>query len=98
MAVIMNIAALKLCCKEADEQACPATTRPRTRTVAGTHAATCPTRGHSVSRVSVFARHANLHVPHHLSCQSATECVTHYVNDKLKALLWWSQRFQHRLQ
>lgn len=36
MAVIMNIAALKLCCKEADEQACPVAAQPQTRTIAGT--------------------------------------------------------------
>ena len=42
MAVIMNIAALKLCCKEADEQACPVAARPRTQTVAGTRPVVSP--------------------------------------------------------
>jgi len=51
MAVIMNIAALKLCCKEADEQACPVAARPRTRTVAGTRPAACPLAVMSIARV-----------------------------------------------
>lgn len=38
MAVIMNIAALKLCCKETTEDQCHVAARPQTLTAAGEHA------------------------------------------------------------
>ena len=60
MAVIMNIAALKLCCKEANEQACAGASRPQMITATGKHLSPRPclvrraTGRRAVSKCTVY--------------------------------------------